>query len=210
MSLDVDLEKQNKALSALFPNGWIWSGILDKSTQLYGFCSAIAQGIIDFKTDVLQAYQEIFYSKHTSLTNDWRLTEYGLPNQCDLEGRTLELLENGIDTNKGLPQIVEDSLALMGIKCSVIDEIANNQVRRLSVFVDSSESFFADCIQTISCDMYTGSADCTDIMYVGSSANDTLRDISCILEKIIPLGWNADFYLDTYDTALDWDFRSSS
>jgi hypothetical protein len=201
----VTVDNQSQAIASLFPRGRAWDNVMTIGTNLNNLCRALSETIIDFKNDVYKLYKEIYYSTHTSLTNDLRLVEYGLPNTCDPLSQTLELLENGLDTTQTRVQIIEQAMPFLGIDCTVIDEIVNDIPKTLSVIIDSSSDIFGDCLQAIGgeeCDIYTGDASCTDIMYAGSSPYQFIPNLDCVFKQVVPLGWNIGFYLDTKDAPL--------
>jgi hypothetical protein len=174
-------------------------------SNLNSLCRALSETIFDFKNDVYKMYKEIYFSTHTSLTNDLRLVEYGLPNSCDPLSQTLEIIENGLDTTQTRVQIVEQALSFLGIDATVIDEIVNDTPKTLSVIIDSGSDIFGNCLQVIGgaeCNIYTGDANCTDIMYAGSSPYQFIPNLDCVFKQVVPLGWNIGFYLDTKDVPL--------
>jgi hypothetical protein len=200
-----DIFNQTESIASLFPRGRAWDSVMSIGSNLNNLCRALSETIIDFKNDVYKMYEEIFFSTHTLITNDLRLAEYGLPNSCDPLSQTLGLIENGLDTTQTRVQIIEQALSFLGIDATVIDEIVNEIPKTLSVIIDSSSDIFGDCLQVIGgaeCNVYTGDASCTDIMYAGSSPYQFIPNLDCIFKQVVPLGWNIGFYLDTKDVPL--------
>lgn len=201
----VTVDNQVTAIASLFPRGRAWDNVMTVGTNLNNLCRALSETIVDFKNDVYKMYKEIYFSTHTSTTNDLRLVEYGLPNSCDPLAQTLGLIENGLDTTKTRVEIIEQALSFLGIDATVIDEIINDTPKTLSVIIDSSSEIFGDCLQPIGgaeCNIYTGDASCTDIMYAGSSPYQFIPNLDCVFKQVVPLGWNIGFYLDTKDAPL--------
>lgn len=201
----VTVDMQSVSIASLFPRGRAWDNVMILGTNLNNLCRALSETIIDFKNYVYKMYKEIYFSTHTSLTNDLRLVEYGLPNSCDPLAQTLGIIENGLDRTKTRVQIIEQAMSFLGIDATVIDEIVNDIPKTLSVIIDSGSEIFGDCLQPIGgaeCNIYTGSADCENIMRAGSSPYQFIPNLDCIFKQVIPLGWNIGFYLDTKDAPL--------
>jgi hypothetical protein len=197
--MTVDINKQTQSIISLFPRGRAWDNVMLVGTNLNNLCRALSEVVIDFKNTVYDMYKEIYFSTHTSITNDLRLAEYGLPNSCDPLSQTLGLLENGLDTTKTRTEIIEQAMSFLGIDCTVIDEIVNDIPKTLSVIIDSGSDIFGNCLQVIGgaeCNIYTGDASCTDIMYAGSSPYQFIPNLDCVFKQVVPLGWNIYFYLD--------------
>lgn len=193
------LSQQTESIASLFPRGRVWDNVMIFGSNLNNLCRALSETIIDFKDDVYKMYKEIYFSTHTSITNDLRLVEYGLPNSCDPLAQTLKIIENGLDTTKTRVQIIEQALSFLGIDATVIDEIVNDIPKTLSVIIDSGSDIFGNCLQVIGgseCNIYTGDASCTDIMYAGSSPYQFIPNLDCVFKQVVPLGWNIGFYLD--------------
>lgn len=197
--------EQITSIASLFPRGRAWDNVMVIGTNLNNLCFALAEVIVDFKNDVYKMYKEIYFSTHTSLTNDLRLVEYGLPNSCDPLAQTLGVIENGLDTTKTRVEIIEQALSFLGIDATVTDEIVNDIPKTLSVIIDSGSEIFGNCLQPMGgeeCNIYTGGADCENIMYAGSSPYQFIPNLDCIFKQVIPLGWSIGFYLDTKDAPL--------
>lgn len=197
--------EQITSIASLFPRGRAWDNVMIIGTNLNNLCFALAEVIVDFKNDVYKMYKEIYFSTHTSLTNDLRLVEYGLPNSCDPLAQTLGIIENGLDTTKTRVEIIEQALLFLGIDATVTDEIVNDIPKTLSIIIDSGSEIFGNCLQPMGgeeCNIYTGGADCENIMYAGSSPYQFIPNLDCIFKQVIPLGWSIGFYLDTKDAPL--------
>lgn len=200
-----DINNQSIAVASLFPRGRVWDNVMNIGSNLNNLCRALSETIIDFKNDVYKMYKEVYFSTHTAITYDLRLVEYGLPNSCDPLSQTLKIIENGLDTTQTRTQIIEQSMSFLGITATVIDEIVNDTPKTLSVIIDSSSEIFSDCLQPIGgaeCNIYTGDASCTDIMYAGSSPYQFIPNLNCVFKQVVPLGWNIGFYLDTKNAPL--------
>lgn len=197
--------KQTTVTASLFPRGIAWDNVMVIGTNLNKLCRAMSEMIVDFKTELLRFYQEIFFSTHTALTYDLRLSEFGLPNACDPNSLTLGLIENGIDTTKKRTEIIEEALTYIGISANIIDEIINDTPKTLSIIIDSNSSIFNNCLQPIgdvSCNIYTGDSSCENIMYAGASPYKFLPNLECVFKQVVPLGWVVNFYLDTKQAKL--------
>lgn len=200
-----DINNQVQAVASLFPRGRVWDNAMTVGTNLNNLCRALSETVVDFKNDVYKMYKEVYFSTHTSITNDLRLVEYGLPNSCDPLSQTLEIIENGLDATQTRTQIIEQAMSFLGIDATVIDEIVNDIPKTLSVIIDSDSDIFGNCLQVIGgaeCNIYTGGAECTDIMYAGSSPYQFIPNLDCVFKQVVPLGWSIGFYLDTKDAPL--------
>jgi hypothetical protein len=203
--MTITLDKQTESIVALFPRGRAWDNVMLIGSNLNGLCRALSQVIVDFKNEVYDLYKEIYFSTHTSITNDLRLVEYGLPNACDPQALTLGLLENGLDTSKSRTEIIEQAMAFLGIDATVIDEIVNDIPKTLSVIIDSGSAIFGDCLQPMGgaeCNIYTGASTCADTMYAGSSPYQFIPNLDCVFKQVVPLGWSIGFYLDNKNAPL--------
>lgn len=197
--------KQTIVTASLFPRGIAWDNVMVIGTNLNNLCRAMSEMVVDLKAEILRFYKEIFFTTHTSLTNDLRLAEYGLPNACDPNSLTLGLIENGIDKTKTRVEIIEDALTYIGINADVIDEIVNDIPKTLSIVINSDSDIFNGCLQPIgsaSCNIYTGDASCESIMYAGASPYKFLPNLECVFKQVVPLGWVVNFYLDTKQAKL--------
>lgn len=201
----MNINEQSESIASLFPRGRAWDNVMIAGSNLNRLCRALSETVIDFKNTVYLFYKEIYFSKHTAITHDLRLVEYGLPNSCDPNSLTLGLIENGFDVTQTRTQIIQQVLSFLGITANIIDEIVNSLPKNLSIIISSSSTIFGNCLQTIGgseCNIYTGDSSCANIMYAGASPYQFMPNLDCIFKQVIPLGWTVNFYLDNKDAPL--------
>lgn len=146
MSLKCNItpEIENKATIQLLPNGSAWHASMYNDSTLYNFFLSISSAIVDFKKDACALIDEFFCTRHNKLSSEW-FEEYGLPNQCDPRGETLCLLANGLDSNLGFTEILEDALQRIGITATVINEITNNIPLTISIILSPESPILEGC-----------------------------------------------------------------